>query len=232
MHIRPATTADAAALLAIYAPYVTKTAITFEYEVPSLDEFRNRITHTLQHYPYLVAIAEPDEGLKLGDDVGTGSADGASSPSLDGLELCGAKPTHGIEGQQSPCAKSEHEVILGYAYASPFKERAAYDWAVETSIYVAPGARHRGVGGKLHAALKNALVEKGIQNMCACITVLPEGCTSDPYVSNNSMEFHTHLGYSLVGRFHQVGYKFNRWYDMVWMELMIGDHCVPAPRIS
>lgn len=53
--IRTATAADAADLLAIYAPYVTNTAITFEYEVPSLKEFRSRIIHTLQRYPYLVA---------------------------------------------------------------------------------------------------------------------------------------------------------------------------------
>ena len=53
--IRTAAADDAAALLAIYAPYVEQTAITFEYEVPSLEEFRRRIIHTLQRYPYLVA---------------------------------------------------------------------------------------------------------------------------------------------------------------------------------
>ena len=53
--IRPASPEDAEALLSIYAPYVKHTAITFEYEVPSAEEFRKRIAHTLQHYPYLVA---------------------------------------------------------------------------------------------------------------------------------------------------------------------------------
>ena len=53
--IRPASPEDAEALLSIYAPYVKHTAITFEYEVPSVEEFRKRIAHTLQHYPYLVA---------------------------------------------------------------------------------------------------------------------------------------------------------------------------------
>ena len=58
--IRTAAPSDAAALLSIYAPYVTKTAITFEYVVPSIDEFRGRITHTLRKYPYLVAEAKDE----------------------------------------------------------------------------------------------------------------------------------------------------------------------------
>ena len=56
--IRPATPDDAEALLSIYAPYVEQTAITFEYEVPSVEEFRDRIVHTLKLYPYLVAQRE------------------------------------------------------------------------------------------------------------------------------------------------------------------------------
>ena len=56
--IRAARPEDAAALLVIYAPYVEKTAITFEYEVPSVEEFTQRITSTLARYPYLVAEAD------------------------------------------------------------------------------------------------------------------------------------------------------------------------------
>lgn len=77
-----ATADDAARLLEIYRPYVLTTAITFEYEVPTLEEFRARIVSTLEKYPYLVA--------KLDDK------------------------------------------IVGYAYTSAFKSRAAYQWAVET----------------------------------------------------------------------------------------------------
>ena len=80
----------------IYAPYVEKTAITFEYEVPTVQEFKNRIASTLKRYPYLAAIR-------------------------DGR-------------------------IIGYAYASQFKERSAYDWAVETSVYVSGDARRTGAG--------------------------------------------------------------------------------------
>ena len=53
--IRPVTPGDAAALAAIYAPYVEGTAITFEYDVPPAEEFARRIAHTLEHYPYLAA---------------------------------------------------------------------------------------------------------------------------------------------------------------------------------
>ena len=63
MHIRPAQVTDAKELLAIYAPYVEKTAITFEYDVPSLSEFAERIANTLKKYPYLVA---EEDGQILG----------------------------------------------------------------------------------------------------------------------------------------------------------------------
>ena len=60
IHIRVASEDDAEEILAIYAPYVIKTAITFEYEVPTLKEFRGRIRHTLQKYPYLVAVRDSE----------------------------------------------------------------------------------------------------------------------------------------------------------------------------
>lgn len=169
--IRMAVPADAQALLDIYTPYVENTAITFEYDVPSVEEFTSRIEHTLKKYPYLVA--------------------------------------------------EENGKILGYAYASPFHDRPAYDWAVETSIYVDQKIKHRGIGRKLHDALENALRDQGILNMNACIAYPPE---EDEHLDKNSVEFHAHMGYRLVGEFYKCGYKFNRWYNMVWMEKLIGEH--------
>ncbi len=170
--VRPAKPEDASALLAIYVPYVEKTAITFEYTVPSLAEFRERIIHTLEKYPYIVA------------------------------------ETHGE--------------ILGYAYASCFYAREAYDWAVETSIYVAEGARGMGIGGLLHSALENCLTDLGYLNMYACIAYPPTD--EDPYLTKNSAAFHAHLGYRLIGTFQSCGCKFDRWYDMIWMEKHLGKH--------
>ena len=116
--IRVAALDDAEELLEIYAPYVRETAITFEYEVPSLEEFRERIAHTLEKYPYLVA---------------------------------------------------EHDgKIVGYAYVSPFKERAAYTWSVETSIYVDQNCKRMGIGKKLHSALEHCLKEMGISYSMLC----------------------------------------------------------------
>lgn len=111
--------------------------------------------------------------------------------------------------------------IIGYAYANTFKDRAAYDWSVETTIYLDQNVRHRGVGKRLYRALEEALKPMHILNLNACIGY-PK--TEDAYLTKNSAEFHAHLGYRMVGRFHDSGYKFGRWYDMVWMEKMIGEH--------
>lgn len=171
IEIRVATPDDADALLAVYAPYVTDTAISFECEVPTVEEFRRRIARTLERYPYLVALQ-------------------------DGK-------------------------IAGYAYAGPFVGRAAYDWSVETSIYVARHARRAGLGRALYTALENILREMGVLNLNACIGYPKK---EDEYLTTNSVDYHRHLGYAWVGRFHDSGCKFGRWYDMVWMEKIIGNH--------
>lgn len=171
IYVRPARPEDAGALLAIYAPYVEQTAITFEYEVPSVEEFRRRIEHTLERYPYYVA------------------------------EL-GGQPA-------------------GYAYAGPFVGRAAYDWAAELSVYVAMDRRRRGVGARLYGELEEALRRMGVQNLEACIGTVDE---PDAYLNGDSAAFHAHLGFRMVGEFRQCGYKFGRWYNMAWMEKIIGSH--------
>ena len=176
-HLRIAKPEDAEEILKVYAPYVEKTAITFEYEVPSVEEFRGRIENTLQHYPYLVAE----------DETG----------------------------------------ILGYAYAGRFQTRAAYDWAAEVSIYVDKNCRHKGIGRALYEAIEVVGRAQNLQNLCACIGV-PD--IDDEYLTHNSVDFHTHMGYRLVGEFRHCGYKFGRWYNMVWMEKIIGKHPAdPAP---
>ena len=92
---------------------------------------------------------------------------------------------------------------------------------METSIYVNQEQKRCGIGGKLHHALENVLKEQGILNMNACIAC-PK--TEDKYLTRNSIEFHGHLGYRSVGEFYQCGYKFKRWYNMIWMEKQIGEH--------
>lgn len=177
--IRTATVDDTAAILQIYAYYVKNTAITFEYEVPTCEEFQGRIEKMLRRYPYLVA-------------------------ERDGR-------------------------ILGYAYAGRFVGRAAYDWSVELTIYLDPAAKKCGLGRKLYEVMEIALKEMGILNLYACIGY-PE--VEDEYLNRNSAQFHEHLGFKTVGLFQNCGYKFNRWYHMIWMEKIIGEHHAGQPDIK
>lgn len=253
---------DAEALLAIYAPYVEETAITFEYEVPSVEAFRARIAHTLATYPYIVAVEE-QEG-----NAGTGRVDGASASCLDRAEA-NAVTGHvdGASVSSAPAsgagevteAHRTSERIIGYAYVGRLYERAAYDWSVETSIYVDRCARKHGLGRQLYERLEAILRAMNIISVNACIAYpgtmnanvadrtrkdLREGTADsgvdigeDPYLDTNSPDFHAHLGYQLVGHFHACAYKFDRWYDMIWMEKWIAPHpakpeaMIPFPEL-
>ena len=194
IRIRPAAAADAPGLLAIYAPYVRKTAITFEYEVPSEEEFRGRIKRTLERFPYLAAYRQ------------TVPACGGNAPAAAD-DRCAAK----ADGGQT----AGEEELLGYACAGPFKERAAYDWACEVSIYVREDMKRSGIGRRLYEALELCLEAMGMRNLYACIGVPGE---DDEYLNHDSVRFHERMGYRLCGTFRRCGYKFNRWYDMCWME--------------
>ena len=171
MTVEKVTIEDAEELLQIYAPYVKETAISFEYEAPSVEEFADRIRHISSRYPYIKAV--------------------------------------------------EDGKILGYAYACSFKDRKAYDWSVETTIYVQQASKKQGVGRRLYEALETSLKSMGILNMNACIA---SPVTEDAHLTDDSYHFHLRMGFTLVGRFHKSGYKFGTWYDMIWMEKMIGNH--------
>lgn len=164
VQIRTASPSDAGELLAIYAPYVVNTPITFEYDIPTVQEFEDRMSAVLTQYPYLIAIQ-----------------DGS---------------------------------ILGYAYASAFKSRAAYSWCVETSIYVRMESQGRGLGHILYEELETILAKQHILNLNACIA----------YPNPASIAFHEKLGYQTIAHFSKCGYKLGHWYDMIWMEKLLGEH--------
>ena len=174
--IRDATVNDIEAMLNVYAPYVENTAVSFEYEVPSIDEVRSRFEKITKKYPYV--LAEDSNGK-----------------------------------------------VLGYTYYSEFKNREAYRYSVETTIYLAKEACGRGIGRKLYEVLEKAAKAQNITNMNACVATCK---TEDEYLTNRSYYFHEKMGYKLVGTFHNSGYKFDRWYDMVWMEKSVGEYFVPA----
>lgn len=161
IQIRKVTLNDAQECLDIYSYYVINTTITFEYDSPPLDEFKQRIQKITQKYPYLVAVMEDE--------------------------------------------------IVGYAYATSYKDRAAYDWSVETTVYVKKDKNGLGIGKTLYTHLEENLRNNNIVNMLACIT----------YPNPKSIDFHTKFGFDKVGHFPKVGYKFNDWRDIVWMQKAI-----------
>ncbi|MBR2258648.1 MAG: N-acetyltransferase [Blautia sp.] len=111
--------------------------------------------------------------------------------------------------------------IKGYAYAGVFKGRAAYDHCCEVTIYLDRDSKGKGYGRALYEALEDALRKLGIINLYACIG---DPILEDEYLTKNSERFHRRIGYTKVGEFHKCGYKFGRWYNMIWMEKMIGEH--------
>lgn len=115
--------------------------------------------------------------------------------------------------------------IVGYAYASPLKNRSAYDWSVETTIYLHPEQKKNGLGKKLYVALEDRLKKQNIINLYACIAYINEE-EQEEHLDNTSVYFHEHLGYKKVAHFTKCGYKFHTWYDVVWMEKIIGEHSI------
>ena len=166
--IRDARPDDAERLVQIYAHYVLNTAVSFEYDVPTIDEFRKRIEKTSAKYPYLVCVKD--------------------------------------------------DVIVGYAYAESYSSREAYAWTVTTSIYVDKDCRRQRIGSRLYEALRKRLKERGIVNLLAGIAYCD---TEDEYLTHDSFIFHKKEGYNEVAHMDKIGKKFDRWYDLVWMQKKI-----------
>lgn len=118
--------------------------------------------------------------------------------------------------------------ILGYSYAGPFKTRPAYDWSAETTIYIRQDQKKTGLGRRLYEALEHILVQQNFLNLYACIAFCE---TEDDYLTQDSVRFHERMGYRLVGEFYRCGYKFDRWYNMVWMEKHLAHHQIDPPAI-
>ena len=120
--------------------------------------------------------------------------------------------------------------IKGYSYANTFKDREAYDWSVELTIYINCNARKEGYGSALYSELEEKLKVMGITNLYACIGY--PTFADDEYLDRNSALFHEHMGFRRVGTFKDCGRKFGRWYSMIWMEKIIGEHRVDATAVK
>ena len=97
---------------------------------------------------------------------------------------------------------------MGYAYASTYYARAAYDWTVELSIYISKEARGQGIGSALYDALEEEIQARGFLRFLACIA-LPNPA---------SIALHEKRGYVKVAQFPKIDYKFDQWYDIIWMQ--------------
>jgi phosphinothricin acetyltransferase len=106
--------------------------------------------------------------------------------------------------------------VVGYAYAGLHRERPAYQWSVEVSAYVRGDAHRTGVARALYTSLFAALVVQGFRNAYAGVT-LPNAA---------SVGLHTAVGFSPVGVYRGVGYKFGAWHDVAWFERAL------APRVA
>ena len=108
--------------------------------------------------------------------------------------------------------------ILAYAYAGRHRERAAYQWSVDTSVYVRPGQQRRGLARLLYTELFARLFVQGYYTAFAGIS-LPNAA---------SVGFHTRFGFEPVGVYRKAGFKFGRWHDVGWWQKPLRSYGVPA----
>lgn len=162
--IRLATTNDAQGILNIYTPYIEDTSFTFETEVPSVEEFAERIKTYLINWPWIVC-------------------------EMDGI-------------------------ITGYAYATRHRERTAYQWCVESSIYIHDNFQRAGIARTLYTALFDILKLQGFRNVYAVINLPNE----------KSVAFHETLGFNYFATYENIGYKSGKWKSVGWWKLSINEY--------
>ena len=110
---------------------------------------------------------------------------------------------------------------VGYAYAHNIRERAAYDWAAELSVYLAPAAQGQGAGTALYRCLIDLLAMQNLRILYGCVTLPNE----------KSERLHEKLGFAPVGVWHGAGWKFGRWHDVGWLEKRLGGDGAAQPVI-
>jgi phosphinothricin acetyltransferase len=110
--------------------------------------------------------------------------------------------------------------IAGYAYAGPHRERAAYRWASDVTVYLSPAHFRRGIGSALYTALFDLLVFQGVYVACAGVTLPNEG----------SVGLHESMGFLPVGVYRRVAWKFGSWHDVGWWQLQLVEPSVNAPE--
>ena len=108
----------------------------------------------------------------------------------------------------------EAQAIAGYAYASKFRPREAYQWTAEVTVYVHPAQQRRGIGRALYRSLVEIL---RLQGFCSAIAVIA-------LPNDASVRLHEGLGFQSIGIFERAGYKLGRWHDVGWWQLKLQEH--------
>lgn len=168
--IRAARPDDAAAIAAIYAPYVLGGTVSFETDAPDARQMRTRMLASNGLYPWLVAT--------------NGEAEGG---------------------------------VMAYAYASAFRDRPAYRYVVETSIYVAGPLQRQGAGRLLYQALVDTLRAQGFTQAIAGISLPNDG----------SIGLHESVGFRRAGVYREVGFKHGQWIDVGFWQCELNDATTP-----
>ncbi|MBL7732173.1 MAG: N-acetyltransferase [Chitinophagaceae bacterium] len=107
----------------------------------------------------------------------------------------------------------ENGMVIGYAYASRYRERVAYQWSVECSVYIHDDHHRRGIARTLYKALFAILTRQGFRNVYAVIN-LP---------NPNSVALHEQLGFTYFATYEQVGYKLGQWKNVGWWRLILNE---------
>ena len=162
----------------------------------------------------MIRMAIPADGQRLADIYAPAVTDRATSFELtapDAGEM--ARRVTTMTTRTPWLVLEEAGGVMGYAYASPHRDRPAYQWSVEVSAYIDAGSHRAGYGRALYAALFDILTAQGFANAYAGITM-------------PSIGFHQAMGFEEIGVYRGVGYKLGRWHDVIWL------HRPLAPRLE
>ncbi|MDF1506318.1 GNAT family N-acetyltransferase, partial [Roseisolibacter sp. H3M3-2] len=172
----------------------------------------------------LIRLARPDDGAALAAIYApavVGRATSFETEAPDGDEM--AARVARVLARTPWLVLALDGAVAGYAYASPHRDRAAYQWSVEVSAYVADTAQRRGAARALYAALFDLLARQGFRNAYAGIT-LP---------NDASVGLHVAVGFAPVGVYRGVGYKCGAWHDVAWYARALAPHDdAPAPPLA